>query len=127
MWGFPYVNQLQKNMEEKSGLKIVPKEAPLSFLVCPAGIIEMKNDETTVFVVDDDPSVTKGLRRLLRSAGHKVETFLSAQDFLEADSRSSGPACLILDVKMPGLNGFELQERLLQSGNAMSIVFIVYQ
>lgn len=84
----------------------------------------MINDETTVFVVDDDLSIGKGLGRLLRSAGYKVETFSSAQNFLEADPRTGGGACLILDVKMPGLNGLELQEELQSRGNAMPIVFI---
>ena len=84
----------------------------------------MKDKEPTVYVVDDDPSVTKGLERLLRSATYEVETFASAQAFLQAGPPSSGPACLILDVKMPGLNGLELQERLQLRGFAMPIVFI---
>ena len=84
----------------------------------------MKDKEPTVYVVDDDPSVTKGLARLLKSAGYNVETFSSSRVFLQADPRSEGPACLILDVKMPGLSGVELQERLLLRGSAMPIVFI---
>jgi FixJ family two-component response regulator len=84
----------------------------------------MKGKEPTVYVVDDDPSVTKGLARLLKSAGYEIETFTSAREFLQVYPPSQGPACLVLDVKMPGINGLELQERLQLSGYAMPIVFI---
>ena len=61
-----------------------------------------------VFLIDDDPSVRKGVSRLLRSAGYKNEAFRSASDFL-AREQHSGPACLIVDVRMPELNGMDLQ------------------
>ena len=76
-----------------------------------------------VFVVDDDPSVRKSLKRLLASAGHGVEAFASAREFL-ARERHPGPCCLVLDVRMPGLTGLDLQEALLAAGRRMSIVFI---
>jgi FixJ family two-component response regulator len=76
-----------------------------------------------VFIVDDDPSVQKSLTRLLASAGYAVEAFASAREFL-ARERYNGPCCLVLDVRMPGLTGLELQEALLAAGRRMSIVFI---
>src|SRR5438105_14327184 len=66
-----------------------------------------------VFLVDDDASVRKGVSRLLRSAGYRSEVFESGSDFLARDQHT-GPACVILDVRMPCLNGIELQETLIQ-------------
>jgi FixJ family two-component response regulator len=76
-----------------------------------------------VFLVDDNPSVRKGLARLIGSAGYAVEAFASAREFLAHD-RPSGPCCLVLDVRMPGLDGLELQKALAAGGRRMSIVFI---
>jgi FixJ family two-component response regulator len=76
-----------------------------------------------VFVVDDDPSVRKGLTRLLDSSGYQVETFGSAAEFLAREPHA-GACCLVLDVRMPGLTGLELQERLVAEGRRMSIVFV---
>ncbi len=78
----------------------------------------------TIFVVDDDPLVRKALQRLLKSAGYFTETFPSAREFLSSGHSSEGPACLILDVKMPGLSGFDLQEELSAASYAMPIIFI---
>jgi FixJ family two-component response regulator len=76
-----------------------------------------------VFVVDDDPSARKSLRRLLASAGYAIEAFASAREFL-ARERHAGPCCLVLDVRMPGLTGLQLQEALAAAGRRMSIVFV---
>jgi FixJ family two-component response regulator len=76
-----------------------------------------------VFAIDDDASVRKGVARLLRSAGYKSEVFASAADFL-ARSAHPGPSCLIVDVQMPGLNGIDLQEALIQRRRAEQLVFI---
>src|SRR3954447_26754170 len=76
-----------------------------------------------VFVVDDDASVRKGLTRLLRSAGYKSEIFVSASDFL-AREQHAGPACVIVDVQMPGLNGMELQADLIRRHREEQLVFI---
>ncbi|HUP37224.1 MAG TPA: response regulator [Candidatus Limnocylindria bacterium] len=76
-----------------------------------------------VLVVDDDPSVRKGLSRLLASADYAVEAFASAQEFL-AREPYPGPCCLVLDVRMPGLTGMQLQEMLAATGRRMSIVFV---
>jgi FixJ family two-component response regulator len=76
-----------------------------------------------VFVVDDDASVRKSLTRVMTSAGYAVEAFASARDFL-AREPFGGPCCLVLDVRMPGLTGLEVQEALAGSKHRMPIVFI---
>jgi FixJ family two-component response regulator len=76
-----------------------------------------------VFVIDDDQSVRKSLARLLDAARYQTKVFESAADFL---SRSAypGPSCIIVDVKMPGLNGIALQEALVKHGRDEQLVFI---
>jgi len=76
-----------------------------------------------VFVVDDDASVRKSLARLLKAAGYEAETFASVRDFL-ARRPFDGPCCLVLDVRMPGLTGLDLQEALRAAGQRLAIVFI---
>jgi FixJ family two-component response regulator len=76
-----------------------------------------------VGVVDDDQSVRRGLRRLFRSAGYAAETFASAEDYL-ARELFEGPICLVLDVRMPGLNGLGLQKELEVRGGCEQIIFI---
>ncbi|MEJ8847266.1 response regulator transcription factor [Variovorax rhizosphaerae] len=77
----------------------------------------------TVFLVDDDPSVCKSLTRVLRGEGWRVHSFTSAEAFLtRPDPRTRG--CLVLDVTMPGLDGLELQHRLMQTGHPLPIVFL---
>jgi FixJ family two-component response regulator len=83
----------------------------------------MSEPSPVVFVVDDDSSVRESLRRLLSSVGLQVVVFPSAQAFL--DARRIGVAgCLVLDVRLPGLSGLDLQSRLVDSGAAMPIVFL---
>jgi FixJ family two-component response regulator len=76
-----------------------------------------------VFAIDDDASVRKGLTRLLRSAGYKNEIFELASDFLKREQHT-GPACVIVDLRMPGINGMDLQETLIQHGREEQLVFI---
>jgi len=76
-----------------------------------------------VFVIDDEPSVRRSLSRLLKAAGYDVEVFASAQDFLRHESDDE-LACLVLDVKMPGLNGLELQEALTAANRHVPIIFV---
>ena len=83
----------------------------------------MSRDEPVVFVVDDDPSVRKSLRRLLTASGLRVEVFGSAQEFLEQEM-GQGSKCLVLDVRLPGLNGLELQQTLAKRDCYLPIVFI---
>jgi len=76
-----------------------------------------------VFVVDDDVSVREALESLVRSAGFEVETFASAQDFLD-HRKPDGPSCLVLDVRLPGLSGLDLQKRIREANREIPIVFI---
>jgi FixJ family two-component response regulator len=76
-----------------------------------------------VSVVDDDPSVRRSLARLVKGAGYRVEAYASAHEFL-ARPPEEGPACLLLDVRMPGLTGLDLQETLAIAAHSTSIVFI---
>ncbi len=85
--------------------------------------MSMTPEVPTICVVDDDPSVLRGLARLIRSAGYQVETFASATMFL-ATQAGRGPGCVILDLRMPGMNGLELQEAMLQAGHTGPIIFI---
>jgi FixJ family two-component response regulator len=82
------------------------------------------NDQTpTVFLIDDDAWARRGLSRLIRRAGFNVQTFASAEDFL-ASPHYDGPGCIILDVKMPGLSGPDLQAELNKAEYSMPIIFI---
>ncbi len=77
----------------------------------------------TVFVVDDDPSIREALSSLIRSVKLRVETFSSAQEFLR-HNRPDAPACLVLDVRLPGLDGLELQQQLIRDGVPLPIIFM---
>jgi len=77
----------------------------------------------TVYVVDDDESMRRGLRRLFRSVGYSVVTFSLAEEFLLVE-RTETAACLVLDFCMPGLNGIELQEKLCERERAVPIIFL---
>lgn len=78
----------------------------------------------SIYIVDDDPSVRNALSLLLTSAGFKARTFGSAQEFLNWKSDEWVPACLILDIKMQGLSGIELQEELVSMDYGIPIIFI---
>ena len=83
----------------------------------------MNNAEAIVFVIDDDESVREALKSLIRSVGLRVETFASAREFLQSP-RPDLPACLILDVRMPGLSGLDLQRDLGEAHIHIPIIFI---
>ena len=82
-------------------------------------------DETlsTIFVIDDDASIRKGLQRLLRAHRYHAETFASAEEYLTRD-RYEGLGAIILDLSLPGLDGIDLQTRLLESGSQLPIIFL---
>ncbi len=85
--------------------------------------MKKKDDDLTVFVVDDDAAVREALILVMRSVGLAVEGYVSAEDFLSAyDPRR--PGCLVLDVRMPGMSGLSLQERLAARGIDLPIIFI---
>jgi FixJ family two-component response regulator len=76
-----------------------------------------------VFIIDDDDSVRRALRRLFRAAGLDTETFATAEEFLRSGT-GQVPDCLVLDQHLPGMSGLELQERLRSEGRALPVVFI---
>jgi FixJ family two-component response regulator len=83
----------------------------------------MKTGDPIVFVVDDDPSMREALADLIASVGLSVEAFKSAPEFLE-HRRPDAPACLVLDVRLPGLSGLDLQRELLRTEAPIPIIFI---
>jgi FixJ family two-component response regulator len=83
----------------------------------------MAEPKAVVFVVDDDASVRDALGSLIRSAGLRVEPFASAREFL-ARSRIDLPSCLVLDVRLPGLSGLDLQKRMVEANIEIPIIFI---
>ena len=89
----------------------------------PAVKASGKSAGPIVFVVDDDVSVREGLSSLIRSVDLNVKTFSSAREFL-AHGRPDVPACLVLDVRLPGLSGLDLQRELVTAKNGIPIIFI---
>lgn len=83
----------------------------------------MTEKKPLVYVVDDDPSVRRALERLLRSAGYDAKTFASALEFMDYE-HPDVPGCLILDIKMPKLNGLDLQDQLAKKDILIPIIFI---
>jgi len=79
--------------------------------------------DITVFILDDDASVRKALKRLIKVAGFKAKTFGSAREFIDSGHYQSA-GVLVLDVRMPGMSGLELQKYLTDSGSAMPVIFI---
>jgi FixJ family two-component response regulator len=86
-------------------------------------VTTIKEADPIVFVVDDDLSVREGVESLLRSVGLRVETFRTAQEF-SRHSRPEAPACVVLDVRLPGLSGLDLQRELMRAGAPIPIIFI---
>jgi len=83
----------------------------------------MAKTPDTVFVIDDDAAVREALQSLLRSVGLRVTTFASAREFLTS-RRPDAPACLVLDVRLPGLSGLDLQRELAAAAIDLPIIFI---
>jgi FixJ family two-component response regulator len=88
-------------------------------------LLAMTSPVRTVFLVDDDASVRRGLTRLIKSTGLTAQAYASARDFLDSwHVNNQGPACLVLDVRMPGLSGLELQHELQAANTLLPIIFI---
>ena len=83
----------------------------------------MLEPKPTIYVVDDDPSVRDSTELMLKSVGFNVETFGSAQDFLKANLQED-LGCLVLDVRMPGMSGLDLQEKLVSARTPLPVIFI---
>lgn len=79
--------------------------------------------DATVFVVDDDQAVRDSLQQLLQAVGLRVQTYASARDFLLA-YRPDTPGCLVLDIRMPGMGGLDLQAQLIEQGVQLPIIFL---
>jgi FixJ family two-component response regulator len=80
-------------------------------------------DSATVFIIDDDADVRESIRGLLKSVGLRSDSFGTAQEFLTS-GRADGPSCLVLDVRLPGLNGLDFQRQLADAGVRIPIIFI---
>ena len=83
----------------------------------------MKEADSVVFVVDDDSSVREAIKSLIKSVGLRVETFETAKQFL-GSKRPEAPGCVVLDVRLPGLSGLDLQRQLAANGITLPITFI---
>src|SRR5258708_5676221 len=77
----------------------------------------------TVFVVDDDPEMRAAMQRLLKTVGLHAEAFASAKDFLQRNL-PEGPSCLILDIRLPGMSGLDVQRKLAEAGTRIPVIFI---
>jgi FixJ family two-component response regulator len=82
-----------------------------------------QTDSPTVFVIDDDAGIRTAIQGLLKSVGLRSESFGRTQDFLRS-GRPDGPSCLVLDVRLPGVNGLEFQQQLAKAGVLIPIIFI---
>ena len=86
----------------------------------------MSKSKPLIAIVDDDESVCRAMKRLVRSLGMDANAFTSGQEFIDLIETmpSFQPDCVVLDVQMPGVNGLEVQERLASSGNRLPVIFI---
>jgi FixJ family two-component response regulator len=86
----------------------------------------LSKSKPLIAIVDDDESVCRAMKRLVRSLGMDSNAFASGQDFIDLIETmpSFQPDCVVLDVQMPGMNGLEVQERLASSGNRLPVIFI---
>jgi FixJ family two-component response regulator len=81
-------------------------------------------DQPTVLIVDDDPRMRAAMQRLLKTVGLHYESFDTPQDFLRHNLPPDGPSCLVLDVRLPGMSGLDVQSKLIEAGVQIPIIFI---
>jgi len=86
-------------------------------------LLEIPSGKRQIYVVDDDESICRALKILMTSYGFDVRTFLSAEEFFSAVPNNA-PGCLILDIYLPGLDGWQAQKRLLKSGSTRPVIII---
>jgi len=84
---------------------------------------ETQHKTGTIAIVDDDAPLREALGSVMKAAGYAIQTFASAEEFLGADDRQDA-ACLILDVRLPGMSGLELQKSLMENDSAVPIIFV---
>jgi FixJ family two-component response regulator len=83
----------------------------------------LSRESFTVYVVDDDESIRRALKRLLRSAGYHAVAFECAEDFMDS-APGGGKGCLVLDIRLPGMTGLDLQDKLNASGARYAVIFM---
>src|SRR5262249_6230779 len=111
-------------MEGGCGRRQTPVSGQRFSSSCPRGKVgAMSGDDAIVFIVDDDPSMREALTRLLGTVGLRAEAFKTPQEFLKT-KRPDAPSCLVLDVRLPGLSGLDLQRELANTDPPIQIVFI---
>src|SRR5262249_18223171 len=111
-------------MEGGCGRRQTPVSGQRFSSSCPRGKVgAMSGDDAIVFIVDDDPSMREALTRLLGTVGLRAEAFKIPQEFLKT-KRPDAPSCLVLDVRLPGLSGLDLQRELANTDPPIQIVFI---
>ena len=92
---------------------------------CRTESMALSKSKPLIAIVDDDESVCRAMKRLVRSLGMDAATFASGREFIDrVETPSFQPDCVVLDVQMPGMNGLEVQERLASSGNPLPVIFI---
>lgn len=120
------VKGLAFSVRETKHEPLVPRVSDTSLKVCEThleGASGMPLNRPTVFVVDDDAMVRSAIRGMLNSVGLHAETFGTPQEFLES-KREDNPSCLVLDVRLPGISGLDLQRELTDAGLQIPIIFI---
>jgi FixJ family two-component response regulator len=121
------LDELDRKHDKRPQIMNAPQHSPLKPHPSSASTLDPRPSiPSTVFLIDDDASVRKALTRLIRSAGYDVQAFASAHDFLDnfRVREENGPACLVLDVRMPGLSGLDLQQKLQATNTVLPIIFI---
>src|SRR5215469_14520234 len=123
-WAWRSVTPSRVRTAVRSGIGPTNRSERASIFCCPSSLrSDMPAPVPTIFVVDDDEGVRNSLRFLLKSVGLVARSLASASEFLEV-YRPNQPGCLVLDVRMPGMSGLELQQQLNLRGATIPVIFI---